>query len=84
MNELRLALACLPRRRREALLLIGVEGLTYEEVAAAQGVAVGTIKSRVNRARSQLAHLLHMESRHEIGPDQMMKAAVQSSTDLHL
>ena len=84
MNELRLALACLPRRRREALLLIGVEGLTYEAVAAIQGVVVGTIKSRVNRARSQLAHLLHMENRHEIGPDQVMKAAVQSSTDLHL
>jgi RNA polymerase sigma-70 factor (ECF subfamily) len=84
MNELRLALACLPRRRREALLWIGVEGLTYEEVATAQGVAVGTIKSRVNRARSQLARLLHMEDRHEIGPDQVMKAALQSSTDLHL
>ena len=84
MNELRLALACLPRRRREALLWIGVEGLTYEEVAAIQGVAVGTIKSRVNRTRSQLARLLHMEDRHEIGPDQVMKAAVQSSTDLHL
>jgi RNA polymerase sigma-70 factor, ECF subfamily len=84
MNELRLALASLPRRRREALLWIGVEGLTYEEVAAIQGVAVGTIKSRVNRTRSQLARLLHMEDRHEIGPDQVMKAALQSSTDLHL
>ena len=84
MNELRLALASLPRRRREALLWIGVEGLTYEEVAAIQGVAVGTIKSRVNRTRSQLARLLHIEDRHEIGPDQVMKAALQSSTDLHL
>ena len=54
MNELRLALACLPGRQREALLLVGVEGLTYEEVAAIQGVAVGTIKSRVNRTRSRL------------------------------
>jgi RNA polymerase sigma-70 factor, ECF subfamily len=84
MNELRLALACLPGRQREVLLLVGVEGLSHEKVAAIQGVAVGTIKSRVNRARSRLAHLLHMEDRHEIGPDQVMKAAVQSSTDLYL
>ena len=79
-----MALACLPGRQREALLLVGVEGLSLEKVAAIQGVAVGTIKSRVNRARSRLAHLLHMEDRHEIGPDQVMKAAVQSSTDLYL
>jgi RNA polymerase sigma-70 factor (ECF subfamily) len=72
-------LARLPRRQREALLLVGVEGLTHEEVAAIQGVAVGTIKSRVNRARSRLALLLHMRSRHEIGPDRVMQAALQVS-----
>jgi RNA polymerase sigma-70 factor, ECF subfamily len=79
MNELHLALARLPRRQREALLLVSVEGLTHEEVAAIQGVAVGTIKSRVNRARSRLALLLHMRNRHEIGPDRVMQAALQVS-----
>jgi len=77
MAELRLALAHLPRSHREALLLVGAEGMTYEEVAMRQGVAVGTTKSRVNRARSQLAAWLQMKSRHEIGPDHVMQAAVQ-------
>ncbi len=77
MAELRSALTRLPPRQREALLMIGAEGLTYEQVAALQGVAAGTIKSRVNRARLRLARLLCIEDRHEIGPDQVMKAASQ-------
>jgi RNA polymerase sigma-70 factor (ECF subfamily) len=47
-----------------------------------QGVAVGTIKSRVNRARQQLAGLLQMKSRHEIGLDHVMQAAMQESMSL--
>lgn len=43
---------------REALLLIGVSGFTYEEAADMIGVAVGTIKSRVHRARLRLHQLL--------------------------
>jgi RNA polymerase sigma-70 factor, ECF subfamily len=82
MAELRLALAYLPRTHREALLLVGVEGMSYEEVAMLQGVAVGTVKSRVNRARQQLAAVLQMKSRHEIEPDQVMQAALQEPTSL--
>ncbi len=82
MAELRAALAHLPHSYREALLLVGVEGRTYEEVALIQGVAVGTIKSRVNRARTQLAALLQMRNRHEIGPDQVMQAAAQEPITL--
>jgi RNA polymerase sigma-70 factor (ECF subfamily) len=77
MAELRAALAHLPHESREALLLVGAEGLTYEEVARVQGVAVGTIKSRVHRARAQLAALLQMKNRHEIEPDHVMQAAAQ-------
>jgi RNA polymerase sigma-70 factor (ECF subfamily) len=83
MVELRAALAQLPHKSREALLLVGVEGLTYEEVARGQGVAVGTIKSRVHRARNQLAALLQIKSRREIGPDQVMQAAVQKPMILY-
>jgi RNA polymerase sigma-70 factor (ECF subfamily) len=82
MAELRSALVHLPRSHQEALLLVAVEGMTYEEVASLQGVAVGTIKSRVNRARTQLAKLLQMKSRHETEPDQVMQAAVQESMSL--
>ncbi len=82
MAELRSALAHLPSSYREALLLVSVEGRTYEEVALIQGVAVGTIKSRVNRARTQLAALLQMKNRHEIGHEHVMQAAVQEPMTL--
>ena len=76
--ELHRALSHLPRTFREALLLVGVEGMSYDEVATRQGVTVGTVKSRVNRARCQLAHSLHMNDRHQIEADQVMQAALRS------
>lgn len=53
--ELQRAIGHLPNEQRNALLLIVFEGATYEEVAAKGGCAIGTIKSRVNRARERLA-----------------------------
>jgi RNA polymerase sigma-70 factor (ECF subfamily) len=44
----------LPLAQRQALLLVGAEGFTYEEAAARLGCQVGTVKSRVSRARSHL------------------------------
>jgi len=58
VQDLEAALAKLPQDQREAILLIGVEGMAYEEVAEALGVKVGTVKSRVNRARNRLAELM--------------------------
>jgi RNA polymerase sigma-70 factor (ECF subfamily) len=49
------ALASLPLTHREALLLVGASGFSYNDAAAICGTAVGTIKSRVNRARKMLA-----------------------------
>jgi RNA polymerase sigma-70 factor, ECF subfamily len=43
---------------REVLILVGASGLSYEDAAAVCGCAVGTIKSRVSRARSELVHLM--------------------------
>ncbi|MEM1388173.1 MAG: RNA polymerase sigma factor [Pseudomonadota bacterium] len=48
----------LPDEQREALVLVGASGLSYEEAAETCGVAVGTIKSRVNRARAKLTELM--------------------------
>ncbi len=48
------AVARLAPRDREALLLLAWEGLTYAEIAEVVGVPVGTVRSRVNRARRQL------------------------------
>jgi RNA polymerase sigma-70 factor (ECF subfamily) len=58
LDEVRRALAMLPDDQREALIMIGAGGLSYEEVSEICGVAVGTIKSRVSRARDRLARIL--------------------------
>ena len=60
-NEFRAALDKLPPDQREALILVGASGFSYEEAAAICECAVGTIKSRVNRARTRLADLLSIE-----------------------
>jgi RNA polymerase sigma-70 factor (ECF subfamily) len=61
VQDFRLALEMLPPDQREALLLVGASGFSYEEAADICQCAVGTIKSRVNRARSKLSELLAME-----------------------
>jgi RNA polymerase sigma-70 factor (ECF subfamily) len=58
LDEVRRAMARLPDDQREALIMIGAGGLSYEEAAEIAGVAVGTVKSRVSRARDRLAALL--------------------------
>jgi len=58
LDELRRALAMLPDDQREPLILIGAAGLAYDEVSEIMGVAIGTIKSRVSRARDRLALIL--------------------------
>lgn len=52
------AFKTLPEDQREALTLVGASGFSYEEAAEVCGCAVGTIKSRVNRARAKLTELL--------------------------
>jgi RNA polymerase sigma-70 factor, ECF subfamily len=58
LDDLRTALGRLSVEQREALLLVGAEGMSYEEAAAICEVNIGTIKSRINRARTRLAELL--------------------------
>ena len=77
-EDFRKALAKLGADQREALLLVGAEGLSYEEAAEICGVAVGTVKSRVNRARIRLAELLSLEGDAELGPDDLVKAALEA------
>jgi len=51
-------LRTLPTAQREALLLVGAQGMTYEDAAELIGCQVGTVKSRVSRGRMVLAHSL--------------------------
>ncbi|WP_134497500.1 sigma-70 family RNA polymerase sigma factor [Microvirga pakistanensis] len=76
-EDFRTALAQLPSDQREALLLVGASGFSYEEAAGICGCAVGTIKSRVNRARLRLAALLNVDDVDDLGPDSMTRAALQ-------
>ncbi len=75
-EDLRAALAKLSVDHREALLLVLAQGMSYEDAAEICGVAVGTIKSRVNRARHRLAELLGITDDPELGPDKVTKAAL--------
>ncbi len=58
LDELRLGLAMLPSEQREALVLVGAGGFAYEEAAEICNCAVGTVKSRVSRARRALQGIL--------------------------
>jgi RNA polymerase sigma-70 factor (ECF subfamily) len=58
MRDLQVALAQLPAEQREVLLLVALEGLRYEEIAEVLGVPVGTVMSRLSRARERLRTLL--------------------------
>jgi len=75
LRDFRTALMRLSIEQREAILLIAA-GISYEEAAQICGTAVGTIKSRVNRARHHLAELLGIANLEDIGADRIMKAAL--------
>ena len=70
------ALGELPPDQREALLLVGAEGFSYEEAAEISGCAVGTIKSRVNRARRRLSDALQITGSDEFNADPKFESIV--------
>lgn len=61
MLELERALARLPLEQRQVILLVGLEGMSYEESAGILGVPIGTVRSRLSRGRDGLRKLLDME-----------------------
>lgn len=62
MNDFLKAFSQLSPAHREVLILIGASGFSYEEAASMTGVAVGTVKSRANRARACLAEILQLDA----------------------
>jgi RNA polymerase sigma-70 factor, ECF subfamily len=80
-KELSDALPKLPFVQREALLLVGASGFSYDEAAAICETPVGTIKSRVNRARRQLAGLLVIDSAGKFGPKSTATEAITGSQE---
>ena len=63
IRDISVALDKLRPEYREALLLVGVQGMSYEDAAVVMGTALGTAKSRVNRARKHLAEFLSLDSK---------------------
>ncbi len=66
--------------QREALILVGAEGFSYDETAEICGCAVGTIKSRVNRARLKLAELMGIATFEDIGPELPTQAVMKRAS----
>jgi RNA polymerase sigma-70 factor (ECF subfamily) len=60
LRDLEAAIAKLPQEQRQVILLVGLEGMRYEEVADILGVPVGTVRSRLSRGRDQLRRLMDM------------------------
>jgi RNA polymerase sigma-70 factor (ECF subfamily) len=83
MLDFHAALQQLPGDQREALILIGASGLSYEEAAGICGCAIGTMKSRVNRARNRLAEMLAITSGEEFGHDGTWPATIGSRPGQH-
>lgn len=79
-SDFRIALDRLPPDQREALILIGASGMSYEEAAEICDCAVGTVKSRVNRARMRLAEVMSIDSVAEFGPDATSQPIVTSQS----
>jgi RNA polymerase sigma-70 factor (ECF subfamily) len=79
LADFREALEKLPEDQREAIILIGASGFSYEEAAEICGCAVGTIKSRVSRARTRLQDILQISGEADFGPDAISSQVMGSN-----
>jgi RNA polymerase sigma-70 factor, ECF subfamily len=79
LQDFRGALEQLPEDQREAIILIGASGFSYEEAAEICGCAIGTIKSRVSRARTRLQDILKVSGEADYGPDAISSQVTSSS-----
>jgi RNA polymerase sigma-70 factor, ECF subfamily len=77
LRDLEAAIGKLPAEQRQVILLVGLEGMRYEEVAVILGVPVGTVRSRLSRGRDQLRRLMDM------GDDEFRPAAIETVPDAH-
>jgi RNA polymerase sigma-70 factor (ECF subfamily) len=68
LRDLEAAIAKLPQEQRQVILLVGLEGMRYEEVALILGIPVGTVRSRLSRGREQLRRLMDMGDEAQLPP----------------
>jgi RNA polymerase sigma-70 factor, ECF subfamily len=79
-EDFRAAAAQIPGEQQEALALVGGSGFSYREAAAVCGCPIGTVKSRISRARSRLAELLGLEARSKV--QHIPRSQTSGRTDL--
>ena len=82
LKDFRKALAQLPSEQREALVLIGASGFSYEDAARICGCAIGTMKSRVNRGRNRLAEMLQIDPSSDLGGDKAVNSLLEGTQAL--
>ena len=75
LEDFRRALTMLPVEQREVLTLIGASGLSYEEAAEVCEVGIGTIKSRLSRARAKLVEILGLEETSDLPIERKVRRA---------
>jgi RNA polymerase sigma-70 factor, ECF subfamily len=80
LRELGENLVNVPEAQRKALLLVSAYGYSYEEAAAICGCPPGTVKSRVNRARSHIAKSMHVDHAAEFGPAERELAVIAATS----
>jgi RNA polymerase sigma-70 factor (ECF subfamily) len=79
-HELWTALTKLEPRQRDLLIMIAAAGFSYDEAARKCGCPTGTIKSRVNRARAELAQLLSVEGSKDFEQDRIIAGGICAAT----
>jgi RNA polymerase sigma-70 factor (ECF subfamily) len=77
LRDLERAMARLPEEQRQVILLVGLEGMSYEEVAKILGIPIGTVRSRLSRGRDMLRELMDMKDGAAVAPHRRPIAAVR-------
>jgi RNA polymerase sigma-70 factor, ECF subfamily len=83
LHELERALGQLPAEQREVILLVGLEGLSYDDAAATLAVPIGTVRSRLSRGREALRRQLGMEEAIDPTPASTKRPVLSSLEPRH-